>query len=165
MTIDEQHQTINITCKVYNATTNQLIKGEAPAPLLRDIKRVQNFPASSVPVGTRVRLEVTTDSPCYLYIFNLGTSGSNTMLFPSEDEKDNFFRPNQAYHFPGHDSYFEIGPPAGQEVVQVMALSRKPDCLTPCQNAPLLRDIRLLNNASQDEGRGFARVEFSVVDH
>jgi hypothetical protein len=165
MTSDESRQTIKITCKVYNATTNQLIKGETPGrPLLRDIARIQKFSASSVPRGARVRLEVTTDSPCYLYILDLGTSGNTTMLFPSECQEDNFLRPNQVYHFPGQDSdEFQIQGPPGKEVVQVMAFARKPDCLTPRETAPLLRDICVLNNASRSERRGFAQVEFTVL--
>ena len=160
MTSDEKHQTINITCKVYNATNNQLINGETPGNQTRDIVRIQKFSASSVPRGTKVRLEVTTDTPCYLYILNLGTS-TNTMLFPSECEEDNFFRPNQVYHFPEHnESEFEITGPPGKEVVQVMAFAKKPDCLTA--SAPLLRDICVLNNKSQSERRGFAQVEFTV---
>ena len=164
MTSDENRQTIKITCKVFNSTTNQLIKGETPGPLLRDIVRIQKFSASSVPRGTRVRLEVTTDSPCYLYILNLGTSGNTTMLFPSECEEDNFFQPNQVYHFPGqYFDEFEIQEPPGKEVVQVMAFAKKPDSLTPTETtASLLRDIRVLNNASRSERCGFAQVEFTV---
>lgn len=161
MTCDEKHQSIKLTCRVYDATTNKLIRGEPPANLTRDIVRVQKFSSSSVPRGTRIRLEVTTDTPCYLYIFDLGTSGTNTMLFPSEDGEDNFFRPHQVYHFPEDDeSQFEISGPPGKEVVQVMAFARKQDGLTA--NAPLLRDIRVLNNKSQSERRGFAQVEFTV---
>ena len=161
MTCDETHQSIELTCRVYNATTNKLIRGETPANLTRDIVRVQKFSSSSVPRGTRIRLEVTTDTPCYLYIFDLGTSGANTMLFPSEDGEDNFFRPHQVYHFPEDDeSQFEISGPPGKEVVQVMAFARKQDSLTA--NASLLRDIRVLNNKSQSERRGFAQVEFTV---
>ena len=84
MTTDDSHQEIHIACKVYNATTNQVIKEQSP--LLRDITispRIQNFSPSSVPTGTEIRLEISVDVPSYLYVLNFGTSGSATMLLPN----------------------------------------------------------------------------------
>jgi len=82
MTTDDSHQDIHVACKVYNATTNQVIEGQSP--LLRDITvtpRIENFSPSSLPTGIE---EITVDVPSYLYVLNIGTSGSATMLLPHE---------------------------------------------------------------------------------
>lgn len=167
--MDDSHQTIHITCKVYNAKTNQLIEGEVP--LLRDITfvpHIQNFSPTSVPRGTEIRLEIVIDSSCYLYVLNIGTSGSATMLLPNEYERNNFVHANQTYHFPGKNYGFKIQGPPGKEVVQVMAFSSQQDTLTDhssstIQKEPLLRDIHILQSTSQKEKHGFAQVEFTVT--
>lgn len=166
MTTNDSQQEIHITCKVYNAATNQLIKGEFP--LLRDITITPRIHSTSVPIGTKLRLEVTVDSPSYLYVLNIGTSGSTTMLLPNKFETDNFFQANQTYHFPGRNYGFGIQGPAGKEVIQVMAFSNQQDILTlhsssAIQKELLLRDIHVLQNTSQMEKRGFAQVEFTVT--
>lgn len=169
MTTDDSHQEIHIACKVYNATTNQMIKEQSP--LLRDITispRIQNFSSSSVPTGTEIRLEISVDVPSYLYVLNVGTSGSATMLLPNQHERNNFFHANQTYHFPGRNYGFEIQGPPGREVIQVMAFSSQQDSLTlhsgcAIQKEPLLRDIRILQTTSQEKRQGFAQVEFIVT--
>lgn len=166
MTTNDSNQEIHITCKVYNAATNQLIKGEFP--LLRDITITPRIHSTSVPIGTKLRLEITVDSSSYLYVLNIGTSGSTTMLLPNTFETDNFFHANQTYHFPGRNYGFGIQGPTGKEVVQVMAFSNQQDILTlhsssAIQKELLLRDIHILQNTSQMEKCGFAQVEFTVT--
>lgn len=171
ITINDSNQEIQVTCKVYNAATNQQIRGTSS--LLRDVTitpRLQEFSSTSVPISTKIRLEITTDTSCYLYILNIGTSGSATMLLPSKYDRQNFFQARQTYHFPAKNYEFEIQGPPGKEVIQVMAFSHSQERLNAFSTGgsdkePLLRDIGILQNSSSWEKRGFALVEFTVCEH
>ena len=128
----EDPQQIEVTCRVYNADTNKLIQS-SKGPLTRDIKltsrpRLQEF-SSQVTRGTNLRLAISTDSNCYIYILNIGTSGKTSILLPNEYELDNHFAANQTYYFPDKDYGFEIDGPPGKETIQVMALSYKLESL------------------------------------
>ena len=164
----EANQQISVTCKVYNASINTLIQGKTP--LLRDITvmpRVQQFSAECVPLDAEIRLEITTDAPCFLYVINIGTSGKTTVLLPNEYQTDNFFQGSQTYYLPGEDYGFKLEGPSGKEIIQVMAFSQKQVALSSHAGndiqAPLLRDISIIRKKEDSElKRGFAQVEFLV---
>ncbi|XP_019854164.1 PREDICTED: uncharacterized protein LOC105313384 isoform X2 [Amphimedon queenslandica] len=169
MTIEEPQQ-IGITCKVFNADTNNLIES-SKAPVTRDItirRRVQEFSSQTVRVGTSIRLEITTDSNCYLYILNIGTSGKTTLLLPNEYETNNYFNAWQSYNLPGEDCGFEIDGPSGKETIQVLAFSsRQPVldklvCAASVQEMTLYRDIVMKRKAQAVEQKGYAFVQFDV---
>lgn len=172
MTIEDPQQ-IDISCKVYNSDTNTLIKSNKPSnsPLTRDIKmtrhRVQEFSSSAVPVGTSIRLEITANCECYMYILNIGTSGKIALLLPNECDS-NHFHPNQVYHLPDPELGFEIEGPPGKETLQIFAFSQKQSTLEgfgekPIQEKELYRDIviRRKKNIPEDK-KGFAQVQFDV---
>ena len=169
MTLEEPQQ-IGITCKVFNADTNNLIES-SKAPLTRDItirRRVQEFSSETVRVGTSIRLEITTDSNCYLYILNIGTSGKTTLLLPNEYETDNYFNAQQSYNLPGEDCGFEIDGPSGKETIQVLAFSSRQPVLdklvsaASVQERTLYRDIVMKRKAQPVEQKGYAFVQFDV---
>ena len=176
MTIEDPQQ-IEIYCKVFDADKNRLIKS-TNAPLTRDIKlkqktlsqlRVQEFSSNSVPIGTNIRLEITTDSECYLYILNIGTSGKSSLLLPNDFEPNNHFRAHQTYFLPGQDFGFEIEGPCGKETIQILAFSHKQtmwDKLAnrPIQERDLYRDIsiRRKRTSPSTEKKGFAQIQFDV---
>ena len=167
MTLEAKQQ-INVTCNVYNASTNMLIQGKTPQ--LRDITvmpRVQEFSAECVPLDAEIRLEITTDAPCFLYVINIGTSGKTTVLLPNDYQADNFFQGRQTYYLPGEDYGFKLQGPSGKEIIQVMAFSQKQVALSSHTGTniqePLLRDISIIRKREDSElKRGFAQVEFFV---
>ena len=170
MTIEDAQQ-IEVDCKVFNASTNQLIESTKP-PLTRDIKitrrqrKVQVFSSDSVPVGTSICLEVTSKSLCYLYILNIGTSGKSALLFPNECCTNNRFSPDQTYHFPGPDFEFNIEGPPGKETIQIFAFAEKQTELEKLAEKPreLYRDITVKrkNPTPASSMRGFAQIQFNV---
>lgn len=174
MTLEDPQQ-IHVSCKVFNADTNQIIVS-SKAPLTRDITvrkrppRVQEFSSDTVKVGTSIRLEITTDSNCYMYIINIGTSGKTSLLLPNEYEPFHFFHANQTYYLPGEDFGFEINGPAGKETIQVLAFSNKQSILDKLVNSSevqekiLYRDIVIKRKAVPPpaEEKGFALIQFDV---
>lgn len=171
MTLEDPQQ-IGITCKVFNADTNNLIES-SKAPVTRDIRikrRVQEFSSEAVRVGTSIRLEVTSDSNCFLYILNIGTSGKTTLLLPNEYEPNNSFSAHQTYYLPGEDCGFEIDGPSGKETIQVLAFSSKQPVLDKLvnpanvQEKTLYRDIVVKRKAqsSTPEQKGYAFIQFDV---
>lgn len=166
----ETKQQINITCKVYNASTNMPIQGKAP-PTLRDITvtpHVQEFSAECVPLNTEIRLQITTSAPCFLYIINIGTSGKTTVLLPNEYQADNYFQGGQTYYLPGKDYGFSLQGPSGKEIIHIMAFSKKPVLALTSHTGtnieePLMRDISIIRKSAESEMKcGFAQVEFLV---
>ena len=176
MTVEDA-QEIEVDCKVFNADTNKLIQ-RTTAPLTRDIKirrrphpRVQEYSSDTVPIGTNIRLEITPDSECYLYLFNIGTSGKTSLLLPNEYGDTNHFYANQTYYLPGQDFGFEITGPAGKETIQILAFSREQSTLGKLVENPvhnnskeLYRDItvRRKRPTAPAERKGFTQVQFDV---
>ena len=171
----EDPQQIEVTCQVFNATTNQLIQTSA-APVTRDIKltsrrRIQEFSSRQVSRGTDLRLAISADSNCFIYILNIGTSGKTSLLLPNEFERDNHFAAYEKYYFPGKDYGFEIEGPPGKETIQVMALSHKLESLDKMASAGvcekvIYRDIsikRKKTSSSSSERKGFAQIQFDVA--
>ena len=172
----EDRQEIEVSCRVFNASNNSLIQS-TKAPLTRDIKivrrppKLQEFSSDTVPIGTSIRLEITADRDCYLYILNIGTSGRVSMLLPNEYDSENFFRANQTHYLPGEDFGFEIEGPAGKETIQIMAFSNKPSILSSLTQTDihvdkraLYRDITIRKKqpALQTNRVGYAQVQFHV---
>ena len=175
MTIEDPQQ-IEINCKVYSVNDNKLIRSNKPL-LTRDIKirrqphpRVQEYSSDAVPIGTEIRLEIITDSPCYLYILNIGTSGKTSLLLPNEFDPTNYFSANQTYFLPEKDSGFIIEGPCGKETIQILAFSHKQDsyeklAVEPIQERELYRDISVRRKKklnSDTEKKGFVQVQFDV---
>lgn len=175
MTIEDPQQ-IDISCKVINAETNALIESTKPpdCPLTRDIRvtqrhpqRVQEFSSNAVPVGTSIRLEITANCECYMYILNVGTSGKIALLLPNDCDS-NHFRPNQVYHLPDPELGFDIEGPPGKETLQIFAFSQKQSTLerlgeTPIQEKELYRDIVIRRKKKiQEDKKGFTQVQFDV---
>jgi hypothetical protein len=169
MTLQDAQQ-IEISCKVFNADSNLIIQSTEP-PLTRDIKivRRQKSCQQLVKIGTSIRIEISADSNCYLYIINIGTSGKTSMLLPNEYETENYFRANQVYHLPDEDCGFEISGPPGKETIQVLAFSTRQQMLDrfikegPMNDKELYRDITIKRKKNiPSERKGFAQVQFDV---
>jgi serine/threonine protein kinase len=87
----------------------------APEPLLRDIRRVPRQPERvEAHTGDRLRIEVETDRPGYLTVFNVGPTGNLNLLYPAEP--GGVARPAEvAADRPLHILDVELSPPAGRE--------------------------------------------------
>lgn len=174
MTIEDP-QEIEITCKVFDADTNKLIKSTKD-PLTRDIKlkrrpcsRIQEFSSDTVPVGSSIRLEITASSKCYLYIINVGTSGKTSFLLPNEYDPTNHFSADETYYFPDREFGLDIEGPSGKETIQILAFSEKQTKLETVANEPiqekeLYRDIVIRRKKANVTTlkKGFAQIQFDV---
>jgi serine/threonine protein kinase len=106
--------------------------------LTRDLKRVPPPPGQvRLRTGERVRLQVVTDRPGHVAVFNVGPTGNLNLLYPSGSDA-----PLVEAHQPLDLLDVELTPPAGRE--RVFAV---------WSQAPLpLRPEELLSLAGQPEG-------------
>lgn len=187
MTLDGG-QTINLTCTVINSNTNTPIPHNAAnlshaharttaaeSPVLRDItpvQRLKQFSSNEVPIGTDIHVKISADRPCYLYIVNIGTSGSVAKLLPNQYQRDNFLPVGRTFCLPADNYSLTISGPAGKEIIQVMAFSRPLDDLPAFSRRPdsfpsdgqVLRNIEVVQQRLESyEQWGFAQMEFLVV--
>jgi serine/threonine protein kinase len=81
--------------------------------LLRDMKRVPQAPQRiQVHTGERVRLEIESDQPGFVTVFNLGPTGNLNLLCPTNPDAP---PPDLAPHRPLQVADVVLTPPAGQE--------------------------------------------------
>lgn len=91
----------------------------------RDIK----IRARRYRIGDKVVVYFKPDKDCYLTLFNIGTSGKLTVLFPNRLFQNNFITANRIYAIPGEEYPFEYalsGPP-GVEKIKAIATTSKRD--------------------------------------
>ncbi len=78
-------------------------------------------------VGEKINIFFKSEKDCYLNLWNFGTSGKLTVLFPNALFTDNFIKGNRIYSIPGEDYPFDYilsGPP-GIERVKAIAANHK----------------------------------------
>ena len=109
-----------------NSTSNFEInvwtqQGTSSTP--RDISIIPKTAPGSYRIGDKITLFFRSNHDCYLTLFNLGTSGSVTVLFPNRLFQDNFIRANQTYSIPGKGYSFEyiLSGPIGVERIKAIA--------------------------------------------
>lgn len=103
-------------------------KGTRSSP--RDISVVPTL-IGDYKMGDNITLFFRSNRDCYLTLFNIGTSGKLTVLFPNSLFEDNFIRAGQIYAIPGEGYPFEYklsGPP-GVEMVKAIATTSKIDSM------------------------------------
>ena len=68
-----------------------------------------------------------SDMDCYLTLFNIGTSGKLTILFPNYLFQNNFITANKIYAIPGEEYPFEyeLSGPSGAEKIKALATTSK----------------------------------------
>lgn len=74
--------------------------------------------------GDKIRLFFCAEQDCYINVFNLGTSGNITMLFPNKLAQDNFIKEGKTYSVPGEGYPFEYvlsGPPGIERITAIAA--------------------------------------------
>jgi len=89
----------------------------------RDISIVPKTAPGSYRIGDKITFFFRSNQDCYLTLFNLGTSGRVTVLFPNRLFQDNFIRADRTYSIPGEGYSFEyvLSGPAGVERVKAIA--------------------------------------------
>ncbi len=74
-----------------------------------------------------IRLKVRGEQDYYLYMWNIGEDGTETLLFPNKKQRKNHFAGGQGYVIPGLDSQPLFGDKPGKEKLRVVASARKVD--------------------------------------
>ena len=94
---------------------------------VRDIKIL----ARRYRIGDRIVVYFKPDRDCYLTLFNIGTSGKLTVLFPNRLFQNNFVTANRIYAIPGEEYPFEyeLGGPPGVEKIKAIATTSKRNLL------------------------------------
>jgi hypothetical protein len=77
--------------------------------------------------GDRIRFQVETNTPGYLYLFNTTNQGGAVMIFPAGDLNDgrNAVKAHVPYLIPAEQPYFEFQGQAGTERMLIL-LTRQP---------------------------------------
>ena len=78
-------------------------------------------------IGERIVVCFRSDRDCYLTLFNIGTSGKLTVLFPNYLFQNNYTRADRIYAIPG-DEYpfeYELSGPPGVEKIKAIATTSK----------------------------------------
>ena len=93
----------------------------------RDIKIL----ARRYRIGDRIVVYFRADRACYLTLFNIGTSGKLTILFPNYLFQNNFITANKIYAIPGEEYRFEyeLSGPVGVEKIKAIATTSKANLL------------------------------------
>lgn len=103
--------------ELWTAERTEEIKGA------RDIKIIPR----KYRIGDRIVVYFRSDEDCYLTLFNIGTSGKLTILFPNYLIQNNFTRADRIYAIPG-DEYpfeYELSGPPGVEKIKAIATTSK----------------------------------------
>jgi serine/threonine protein kinase len=129
-----------------------------PERLVRDLRRVPPQPESvAVRTGDRVRIEVETDHPGHVTVFNVGPTGNLNILYPCGPNAPTVVtakRPLQV-----HD--IELMPPAGRE--RLFAVwTREPLALRPEELLGLAERGEVAVSGPSRATRDMARVQQSL---
>ena len=68
-------------------------------------------------LGEMLTFTVTTEKDCYLYLFDIGTSGKIHLLFPNKMQPKNFVKSGKNIQIKN----IRVGPPTGTEIVKAIA--------------------------------------------
>lgn len=108
-------------------------------------------------IGDRITVKFTADRDCYLTLFDIGTSGAITRIFPNQLHRENFIRANRVYRIPEDDHGFdyELRDPPGIERLKAIAtlqpidltegylLSQRNEIFPGMDRQRFLRDIQV----------------------
>jgi serine/threonine protein kinase len=87
-----------------------------PGRVTRDMKKVPQSPDQvRLRTGERVRIDVLTDQPGFLTVFNVGPTGTLNLLYPDVDPRGASPTPRIEPNQPLHIVDVEMTPPAGPE--------------------------------------------------
>ena len=132
--------------EIWTAKSTEGIKGA------RDIKIIPK----KYMIGDRIVVCFRSDRDCYLTLFNIGTSGKLTILFPNYLFQNNFTRADRIYVIPGDEYPFEYelsGPPGVEKIKAIATASKlnlmdfefsKEECFHSVKSSVAARDISIV---------------------
>jgi len=95
---------------------------------IKDVRDVKILARKYYRIGDRIVMYFKTDRDCYLTLFNIGTSGKLTVLFPNYLFQNNFITANKIYAIPGKEYPFEYelsGPPGVEKIKAIATTSKR----------------------------------------
>jgi serine/threonine protein kinase len=135
---------------------------QPPGRVTRDMKKVPPSPDQvRLRTGDRVRIDVLTDQPGFLTVFNVGPTGRLNLLFPDADPQCASPIPRIEPNQPLHIVDVEMTPPAGRE--RLFAVwTRQP---LPLRLDELLSLVGRKDGASPDSRPYVATRDMKRVQH
>jgi len=94
---------------------------------VKDVRNIKIL-ARRYRIGDRIVVYFRSDRDCYLTLFNIGTSGKLTVLFPNYLFQNNFITANKMYAIPGEEYPFEYelsGPPGVEKIKAIATTSKR----------------------------------------
>ncbi len=117
-----------------------LPKGVIPAPPTGPIAVKLTTDRSTYVPGNGAKIAITVDKSCYLYLYDIGTDGTVTLLFPNRFQPDPRFGPG-TLSLPGKGYKFVVTGPDGTETLVAVAATVPIPLLVPDKTAPF-REFR-----------------------
>jgi hypothetical protein len=126
-----QFERLSETISPQNTFKISLWTQEGTSSTSRDINIVPRTGPGGYKIGDKITLFFRSDTDCYLTLFNLGTSGNVTVLFPNRLFQDNYIKAGQTYTLPGEGYPFDyvLSGPAGVERIIAIASAEKIDLM------------------------------------
>ena len=94
--------------------------------------------------GEEVKIFITATKDCYIRVWDIGTSGKVTLLYPYKKGQTDFIKAGTTLAIPGPDARYIVNGPEGTEYVQVIA------SLTPMKGMPAPKGNQLFPTVSKD---------------
>lgn len=123
-------------------------------PLWEDIRRIKQMNEETFGIrvwtdqpayriGDELVIRFQAERDCYVTIFNMGTSGQITVLFPNRFYATNYVKANEEYRIPGRFQNFKInvGGPAGIEKLKIFATDSNVPLLPEQHNVSAFRSL------------------------
>ncbi|OGS37641.1 MAG: hypothetical protein A2506_08115 [Elusimicrobia bacterium RIFOXYD12_FULL_66_9] len=100
---------------------------EAASPVKEALKVELTTDKAQYAIGDKMHLTVQVNQDCYLTLIDVGPTGKATVVFPNNYAPSNAVKAGVTYIIPDPSAgfEFEIGPPAGVEIIRAIA-SREP---------------------------------------
>ena len=94
---------------------------------IKDVRDIKILARKYYKIDDRIVVYFRSDMDCYLTLFNIGTSGKLTILFPNYLFQNNFITANKIYAIPGEEYPFEyeLSGPSGVEKIKAIATTSK----------------------------------------
>ena len=156
-----------------------MASGEYSSPRTRDILMLPRRTMHTQHVGDALVLSLASMQDCYVYVFDIGTTGKITLLFPNPFAREHRLQAGIPKLIPAFDAPYDFrlsGPP-GIEVIQVFGLDQPVEYTHYAEVLPtsvdsisiprLLRDVQIIaHTAVGGDAKlkvAWSQIEFAVA--
>ncbi len=94
--------------------------------------------------GEEVKVYITANKDCYIRVWDIGTSGHVTLLYPYRRGQTDFIKAGTTLVIPGPDAKYIVTGPEGTEYIQVIA------SLTPMKGMPVPTGNKMFPTVSKN---------------